>query len=74
MGFQKIALATDPFQTWFLRRFARKQALSRQDVGFLPIQYDSLRAGKYGDPKIPYWEAYVEGFVPLRIEGKIIPM
>lgn len=62
-GFEKIALATDPFQGSFLRGFAHKIKLD--DIGFLPIVFDTLQTMELTTPEIdPTW-AYVEDFVAL---------
>lgn len=59
-GLDKIALATDPFQGSFLRGFANKIML--HDIGFLPIQFDTLNKIDMVTPEIdPSW-AFVEEF------------
>jgi uncharacterized SAM-binding protein YcdF (DUF218 family) len=61
-GFKKIAVATDPFQSAMLVRFAKKRNL---DVHFLPIVFDTLKKIEKYDPQINPQSAYVENFVPL---------
>lgn len=39
-GFSKIALATDPFQTYLLYKFAQKQFDTK--IHFIPVVYDSI--------------------------------
>ncbi len=63
LGFQRIALATDPFQSKMLRKFVRRKL--GKDVGFIPIIYDSLAnldtLNIFIDPKT----AFINNFVPL---------
>jgi len=61
-GFNKIALATDPFQSFFLKRFAREHQL---DVAYIPIQFDILNNLHLKTPKIDPASAYVHNFVAL---------
>lgn len=61
-GFEKIALATDPFQNAMLRRFAKKMDMK---IDFLPIAFGILEGVEQIDPVIDPSLAYVEDFVPL---------
>jgi uncharacterized SAM-binding protein YcdF (DUF218 family) len=61
-GFQKMALATDPAQSSFLKSFKRKFKL---DMEFIPIIYDTLKTIKKIDPEIEDKKAFVENFVPI---------
>ena len=65
LGFNSIALASDPFQTKMLRRFTRK--IVSPDVGLIPMVIDSLKAmvPKMTDPVIDYQQAFMKNFVPL---------
>jgi uncharacterized SAM-binding protein YcdF (DUF218 family) len=65
LGFSKIALASDPFQTKMLRRFTRKYV--SKDVAFIPIVYDSIQSKKasIADPVIDYSKALVGDFQSL---------
>jgi vancomycin permeability regulator SanA len=65
MGFSRIALASDPFQTKMLRRFTRIK-VSRY-VGFIPIVTDTLKAIESSmiDPEIDYQKAFVTNFKSL---------
>ncbi len=66
LGFKKIALATDPFQTSMLRKFARhRKKLGLTEVAYLPMQFDSLSAHLCGEPEIPYQQAFVADFVSI---------
>jgi uncharacterized SAM-binding protein YcdF (DUF218 family) len=56
----KIALATDPFQGSYLRGFAKKIKLD--DIGFLPIVFDTLGTMDLTTPTIDPTTAYVEDF------------
>ena len=62
LGFSKIALASDPFQTKMLRRFTRK--IVSEDVAFIPIVYDTIQHMEsiIPDPAIDYEKAYVKDF------------
>jgi hypothetical protein len=65
LGFDRIALASDPFQTKMLRRFTRK--IVDPCVGLIPIVYDTLSAmeSKMIDPEIDFQKAFVSDFTPL---------
>ncbi|MBL4649278.1 MAG: YdcF family protein [Aureispira sp.] len=56
----KVALATDPFQGSFLRGFAKKIKLD--EMGFLPIVFDTLGTLDLTTPTIDPTTAYVEDF------------
>jgi hypothetical protein len=61
-GFTKIALASDPAQTAFLKRWAKKKKLQ---VDFIPMVYDYVNSIPYVDPSIPD-TLYVTGnFIPI---------
>jgi uncharacterized SAM-binding protein YcdF (DUF218 family) len=65
MGFKKIALATDPFQTNNLKTFIKKNKL---EITLLPILYDTVYIMDKTEPKIdPTW-AKVDSatFIPLK--------
>ncbi len=66
MGFNHIALATDPYQAKKLRRFARVKINS--GVGIIPIVFDTLRAMQPSmiNPVIDYQQAFKKDFVPLK--------
>jgi uncharacterized SAM-binding protein YcdF (DUF218 family) len=65
LGFTKIALASDPFQTKMLRRFTRQYV--SPDVAFIPIVYDTLNSEEtlMQDPEIDYSKALVSVFKSL---------
>ncbi|MEP6846540.1 MAG: YdcF family protein [Panacibacter sp.] len=65
LGFEKIALATDPFQAKMLSQFTYTKV--SPDVGFLPIVFDTLKAMEPHmiDPPINYQRAYNKNFVAL---------
>jgi uncharacterized SAM-binding protein YcdF (DUF218 family) len=65
LGYESVALASDPFQTKMLKAFTRKNV--SPDIGFIPIVYDTLRAMESGmtDPEIDYKSAFEKEFVPL---------
>jgi uncharacterized SAM-binding protein YcdF (DUF218 family) len=61
-GFTKIALATDPIQTAYMRKFMRKFDLP---VGLLPIVIDTLRVLDHSEPSIDPAPALKKDFVKL---------
>ena len=65
LGFTKIALASDPFQTKMLRSYTHKR-LGR-DVGIIPFVVDTLEKMQpmMIDPTIDFQKAYLENFVPI---------
>jgi len=66
LGFNKVALASDPFQTRMLRKFCRKRI--SPDVGLIPFVLDSLESMESYmiDPEIEYNQAFIENFVSLK--------
>jgi hypothetical protein len=65
LGFNKIALASDPFQTKMLRRFVRKKV--SDEVGLIPMVIDTMKTMETGmsDPVIDFKQAYNKDFIPL---------
>lgn len=65
LGFDTIALASDPFQTKMLRKFIRKKIDPTIDL--LPIVFDTLKAMEplMTDPEINYESAYKKNFISL---------
>lgn len=65
LGFERIALATDPFQAKMLKRFTKK--ILSPDVGIIPFVADTLEALQPTmiDPEIDYQKAFVKDFTPL---------
>ena len=65
LGFERIALATDPFQAKMLKRYIRKMV--SPDAGIIPMVTDSLNAiqSAMTDPEIDYQKAYVRDFISL---------
>lgn len=63
LGYEKIALASDPFQSSMLRSFARSRDM---DVDFIPAIYDTLNAyWAVANLKIDPEVARVDSFVAL---------
>jgi uncharacterized SAM-binding protein YcdF (DUF218 family) len=62
LGFKKIALASDPFQTKMLRRFARKKV--DKQLALIPFVIDTLETIEphMTDPVINYEQALVSDF------------
>jgi vancomycin permeability regulator SanA len=65
LGFHRIALASDPFQTKALRSFIRKKLSS--DVGLIPFVIDTLKKmeREMKDPVIDAQQAFNRDFIPL---------
>lgn len=61
-GFQKIALATDPYQAALLRRFIKRYT---PGVKTIPIVFSRLDIDDRSLPKIDTTAAYVENFVSI---------
>lgn len=64
LGFKKVAVATDPFQTFFLERHVKKNHLP---VALLPFDLDSFKA--YEHLFLPFYDArgvQIPNFVPLK--------
>ncbi|MBN1413635.1 MAG: YdcF family protein [Bacteroidales bacterium] len=65
LGFEQIALASDPFQTKMLKRYTKK--VVSPDVSLIPIIYDTLQVmeSRIPDPEIDYRKAFVTDFTSL---------
>jgi uncharacterized SAM-binding protein YcdF (DUF218 family) len=65
LGFTRIAIASDPFQTKMLKRFTRK--IVSEKIGLIPIVSDTLKNLISGmkDPEIEYRQAFVRNFTSL---------
>lgn len=65
LGFKRIALASDPFQTKMLKKFVRKKV--NEKVGLIPMVIDTLDQYTAGlkDPEIEYDKAFVQNFTAL---------
>ena len=65
LGFKKIALASDPFQTKMLTQYTFSKV--SPEVAFLPIVFDTLKAmePQMTDPGINYQKAYNKDFVSI---------
>ena len=65
LGFEKIALATDPFQSKMLVRFNRKRGF---EVTHIPIVFDKIEPlpADIDDPKIDATTAYVEPWTSIK--------
>ena len=61
-GFKTIALATDPFQSFLLKRFTRKRF--RSPISHIPIVYDSISMN-IKTPEIDSSAALLTPFSPL---------
>ena len=65
LGFKRIAIASDPFQTKLLKRYAKK--ILDPSVGILPMVQDSLNKAYpvKPNPEIDFHQAYDPKFVSL---------
>jgi uncharacterized SAM-binding protein YcdF (DUF218 family) len=65
LGFQKIALASDPFQSKLLRRFTRKRV--SPEVRIIPFVVDTLKMmhPAMKDPAINHQLAFKQNFVSI---------
>lgn len=65
LGFNKIAFASDPFQTKMLKGFVRRRL--RDEITLIPFVFDTLRAMKPSmkDPEIDYQKAFRQDFVSI---------
>ena len=66
LGFEKIALASDPFQTKMLKSFIKKRL--GDDVGIIPFVFDTLATThppKYENVTIDYQSVFIEDHVPI---------
>ena len=62
LGFTKLALATDPIQTSYMRRFIKRFELP---IGLLPTVVDTLKVMNLYEPKLDHKLAIRDGFVKL---------
>ena len=65
LGFNSVALASDPFQTKQLKSYVRKKV--SRDIVLIPIVFDTLRKmePEMKDPVIDYQQAFVKDFIPI---------
>jgi hypothetical protein len=66
LGFKKIALASDPFQTRLLRSYIRKKL--KADIDLIPFVYDTLKAMEPSmiTPVINHQQAFKEDFISIK--------
>lgn len=62
LGFEKMALATDPYQLYFMRNVFKRKGVN---LSYLPMDYDILGAIDKPEPEIDPSSAKVVNFVPL---------
>jgi len=62
MGFNKIALATDPVQSRFMKRPSKRMKV---DIDFIPFSFDFLDSVNIPDIQIMAEEAFVKDFVSI---------
>jgi len=66
LGFTRIALASDPFQTKLLRKYIRKKI--DPNIPVIPFVADTLKIIEPGmiDPAIDYQQAFKKDFISLK--------
>jgi uncharacterized SAM-binding protein YcdF (DUF218 family) len=66
MGFERIALASEPFQTKALRKFTRKKVSA--EIGLIPMVVDSLKMimPLVSEPVIDYPQAFDKNFISIK--------
>lgn len=62
LGYQKIALSTDPFQTKMTYRFGKRRL---KDLKYLPVLFDTLKTLQHLEPPINYQMYKIEKFIPI---------
>lgn len=62
MGYEHIALSTDPFQTRLTYRFGKRRL---KDLQYLPVMFDTLKTLPRLDPKIKYEAYQIDSFRPI---------
>jgi uncharacterized SAM-binding protein YcdF (DUF218 family) len=64
LGFKNVAVATDPYQSLFIKKFVLK---NKMEVALLPLSVDSIPIFKEIElPKIDAQKVFVQNFVPLK--------
>lgn len=63
LGFKKVALATDPFQSAMLKSFVRKFT---PEVDIIPVVYDKIDLKDNDLPRIDTTAAYKSNFVSIK--------
>ena len=66
LGFERIALASDPFQTKLLRRYVRKKV--DPEMALIPMVVDTMKAMEPSmiDPHINPQAAFKPGFISIK--------
>lgn len=66
LGFEHIALASDPFQTKLLRRYVRKKV--NPGMALIPMVIDTMKVIEPAmiDPDIKYQEAFKPNFISIK--------
>src|SRR5690606_28184017 len=66
LGFSRIALASDPFQTKLLKGFIRKKV--SPDIALIPMVTDTLKMLEPTmlDPEIPFENAFKPDFISIK--------
>ncbi|MES2567317.1 MAG: YdcF family protein [Bacteroidota bacterium] len=62
LGYQKIALSTDPFQTKMTYRFGKRRL---KDLKYLPVIFDTLKTLPHNELVIDYHQYKINNFIPI---------
>lgn len=62
LGYEKIALSTDPFQTKMTYRFGKRRL---KDLKYLPVIFDTLKTLPHNVPLIAYQPYKIENFTSI---------
>lgn len=62
LGFNHVALSTDPFQTRMTYRFGKRRT---KDLKFLPVIFDTLKTIPHVTPEINYSSVKLKEFTPI---------
>jgi uncharacterized SAM-binding protein YcdF (DUF218 family) len=62
LGLEKLALATDPFQTRMTYSFGKKRL---KDLQYLPVLFDTLMTLPHDSLHINYKPYRIENFIPI---------
>lgn len=62
LGYEKIALCTDPFQTRMTYRFGKRRL---KDLKYLPVIFDTLKILPHLEPEINYQAYKISSFTPI---------
>ena len=62
LGYEKISLSTDPFQTRMTYRFGKRKL---KDLKYLPVIFDTLKTLPHNVPLIAYQSYKIDNFISI---------